>query len=142
MDLIHVQGAKMQKTKPARGKGYTAGASYITNIVINNIEAKLNLVPGAFCTCVGKEYLDRIYNNWKERLIPIEGIKFSSASQDMHPLSIFEAEIIFTNPVGSRRLKAEFVVMNNCTSQHFILENDYLNIYGILLIIIKTDISL
>ncbi|MBW0563715.1 hypothetical protein O181_103430 [Austropuccinia psidii MF-1] len=25
MDLIHVQDAKMQKTKPARGKGYTAG---------------------------------------------------------------------------------------------------------------------
>ncbi|MBW0587105.1 hypothetical protein O181_126820 [Austropuccinia psidii MF-1] len=36
MDLIHVQDAKMQKTKPARGKGYTAGSSCITNIVINN----------------------------------------------------------------------------------------------------------
>ncbi|MBW0538448.1 hypothetical protein O181_078163 [Austropuccinia psidii MF-1] len=38
MDLIHVQDAKMQKTKPARGKGYTDGASCITNIV------KLNLL--------------------------------------------------------------------------------------------------
>ncbi|MBW0519927.1 hypothetical protein O181_059642 [Austropuccinia psidii MF-1] len=27
MDLIHVQDAKMQRTIPARGKGYTAGAS-------------------------------------------------------------------------------------------------------------------
>ncbi|MBW0584450.1 hypothetical protein O181_124165 [Austropuccinia psidii MF-1] len=34
MDLIHVQDAKMQKTKPARGKGYTAGSSCITNTVI------------------------------------------------------------------------------------------------------------
>ncbi|MBW0511453.1 hypothetical protein O181_051168 [Austropuccinia psidii MF-1] len=49
----------------------------------------------------------------------------------MHPLGIFEAEMIFPNPTGSIRLKVEFVVMNNCTSQHFILGNDYLNIYGI-----------
>ncbi|MBW0526929.1 hypothetical protein O181_066644 [Austropuccinia psidii MF-1] len=49
----------------------------------------------------------------------------------MHPLGIFEASIIFPHPVESIRLKGEFVVMNNCTSQHFILGNYYLNIYGI-----------
>ncbi|MBW0545009.1 hypothetical protein O181_084724 [Austropuccinia psidii MF-1] len=131
MDLIHVQDAKMQKTKPARGKGYTAGESCITNIVINTREAKLHLDSGSFCTCVGKDYLARIYTNWKESLMPIEGIKFSSASQDMHPLCIFEAAMIFPHPAGSITLKVEFVVMHNCTSQHFILGNDYLNIYGI-----------
>ncbi|MBW0552626.1 hypothetical protein O181_092341 [Austropuccinia psidii MF-1] len=131
MDLIHVQDAKMQKTKPSRAKGYTYGESCITNIVINNREAKLHLDSGAFCTCVGKDYLDRIYTNWKEILIPLEGIKFSSATQDMHPLGICESEMIFSHPAGSIRLKAGFVVMNNCTSQHFILGNDYLNIYGI-----------
>ncbi|MBW0568577.1 hypothetical protein O181_108292 [Austropuccinia psidii MF-1] len=126
IDLIHVQDAKMQKTKPARGKGYC-----ITNIVINKREAKIHLYSGAFCNCVGKDYLDKIYTNWQDKLIPIEGIKFSSASQNMHPLGIFEAAMIFPHPTGSIRLKVEFVVMNNCTSQHFILENDYLNIYGI-----------
>ncbi|MBW0573868.1 hypothetical protein O181_113583 [Austropuccinia psidii MF-1] len=131
MDLIHVQYSKMQKTKPARGKGYTAGASCITNIVINKREAKLHLDSGAFCTCFGKDYLDSIYTNWKESLMPIEGIKFSSASQDMHPLIIFQAAIIFPHLAGSIRLKVEFVVMNNCTLQHFILGNDHLNIYGI-----------
>ncbi|MBW0547122.1 hypothetical protein O181_086837 [Austropuccinia psidii MF-1] len=131
MDLIHVQVAKMQKTKPARGEGYTAGASCITNIVINNREAKLHLDSGAFFTCVGKDYHDRIYTNWKESLILIEGIKFSSASQDMQPLAIFEAAMIFPHPAGSIILKAEFVVMNNCTSQQIILGNDYLNISGI-----------
>ncbi|MBW0593165.1 hypothetical protein O181_132880, partial [Austropuccinia psidii MF-1] len=49
----------------------------------------------------------------------------------MHPLGIFEAALIFPHPAGSIRLKVEIVVMNNCTSQHFILGNDYLNIYGI-----------
>ncbi|MBW0509963.1 hypothetical protein O181_049678 [Austropuccinia psidii MF-1] len=115
----------------ARGKGYIAGACCITNIVINNREAKLHLDSGAFCTCAGKDYLESIYTNWKEILIPIEGIKFSSASQDMDPLGIFEAEMISPHPEGSIRLKVEFVVMNNCTSQHFILGNNYLNINGI-----------
>ncbi|MBW0529400.1 hypothetical protein O181_069115 [Austropuccinia psidii MF-1] len=129
MDLIHVQDAKMQKTKPARGKGYTAGASCITNIVIKKRESKLHLDSGDFCTCVGKDCLDRIYTNWKESLMPIEGIKFRSSSQDMHPLGIFEATMIFPHPAGSIRLNVEFVVMNDCTSQYFILGNDYLNIY-------------
>ncbi|MBW0592707.1 hypothetical protein O181_132422, partial [Austropuccinia psidii MF-1] len=130
MDLTHVQDAKMQKTKPARVKGYTAGTCCITHIVINNIEAKIHLDSGAFCTCVGKNYLDKIYTNWKDNIIPIEGIKPSSASQNMHPLGLFEAAMIFPHSSGSIRLKVEFVVMNNCTSQHFILRNYYLNIYG------------
>ncbi|MBW0575494.1 hypothetical protein O181_115209 [Austropuccinia psidii MF-1] len=133
MDLIHVQDSKMQKTKPARGKGYTVESSCITNIVINNRESKLHLDSGAFCTCVGKDYLGMIYTNWQEALMPIEGIKFSSAIQDMHPLGILEAEIVFPHPAGSIRVKVEFVVMNNCSSQHFILGNDYLNIYGVVL---------
>ncbi|MBW0510976.1 hypothetical protein O181_050691 [Austropuccinia psidii MF-1] len=48
----------------------------------------------------------------------------------MLPLGIFEAAMIFPHPTGSIRLKVEFVVMYNCTPQHFILGNDYLNIYG------------
>ncbi|MBW0541372.1 hypothetical protein O181_081087 [Austropuccinia psidii MF-1] len=131
MDHIHVQDAKMQKPNHARGKGYTSGSSCITNIVINNTEAKIHLDSGAFCTCVGKDYLDKVYTNWQDKIMLIEGIKFSSASQSMHPLGIFEAAMIFPHPAGSIRLKVEFVVINNCTSKHFILENDYLNIYGI-----------
>ncbi|MBW0477252.1 hypothetical protein O181_016967 [Austropuccinia psidii MF-1] len=65
MDLIHVKDAKIQKTKPARGKGYTAGSSCITNIVIENKEAKITFYPGVFCTCVGKNYLENISTNWK-----------------------------------------------------------------------------
>ncbi|MBW0581410.1 hypothetical protein O181_121125, partial [Austropuccinia psidii MF-1] len=131
MDLIHVQHAKIQKAKLSRGKGYTAGSSCITSIVIKNKEAKILLDSGAFCTCLGEDYIDKIYTNWQDKLMPIESIKISSSKQNMHPLGIFEAAIIFSHPTGSTRLKFEFVVMNNCTSQHFILRNDYLNIYGI-----------
>ncbi|MBW0545768.1 hypothetical protein O181_085483 [Austropuccinia psidii MF-1] len=121
----------MQKIKPARGKGYTAGLSCITNIVINNREAKIHHDSGAFCTCVGNDYLENIYTNWQDKLMPIEGMKFSCASQNMHPLGIFEAAMIFPHPAGSIRLKVEFVVMNNCTSKNLILGNDCHNIYGI-----------
>ncbi|MBW0498130.1 hypothetical protein O181_037845 [Austropuccinia psidii MF-1] len=131
MDPMHVQDSKMQKTKPARGKGYTAGSSCVTNIVKNNRGAMIHLDSVAFYTCVGNDYLEKIYTNWQDKLMPIEGIKFSSASQNMHPLGIFEAEMIFPHPAGSIRLKVEFVVLNNYTSQHFILGNDYLNIYVI-----------
>ncbi|MBW0564100.1 hypothetical protein O181_103815 [Austropuccinia psidii MF-1] len=131
IDLIHVQDAIMKKTKPARGKGYTVGASCITNIVINKREAKLHLDSGAFFPCVGKDYLDRTYTRWQESLISTEGIKFSSPIQDMHPLGAFEAPMISPHPAGSIKLKVEFVFMNNFTSQNFILGNDYLNIYGI-----------
>ncbi|MBW0482763.1 hypothetical protein O181_022478 [Austropuccinia psidii MF-1] len=131
MDLINVQDAKMQKTKPSRGKGYTAGSSCITNIVIKNKEAKTHHDSGAFCTCVGKNYFEKIYANWQDQLMPVEGIKFRSCSQNIHPLGILEAEMIFPRPAGSIRLAFEAVVMNNCTSQHFIIGNNYLNIYVI-----------
>ncbi|MBW0498381.1 hypothetical protein O181_038096 [Austropuccinia psidii MF-1] len=59
-DLINIQDGTMCKTKPARGKGYTAGASCITSILMNDIEVKVNLDTGAFCTSVGKDYLQAI----------------------------------------------------------------------------------
>ncbi|MBW0500704.1 hypothetical protein O181_040419 [Austropuccinia psidii MF-1] len=95
MNLIHVQDAKIQKAKTSIGKGYTAGSSCITNIVIKNKDSKIHLDSGAFCTCFGKDYLGMIYTNWEETLIQIEGIKFNSASQDMQSLGILEAEMIF-----------------------------------------------
>ncbi|MBW0517162.1 hypothetical protein O181_056877 [Austropuccinia psidii MF-1] len=70
--LINIQDARMCNTKPARGKGYTAGASCITSFLMNDIEAKVNLDTEAFCTCMGKDYLllyflngGTIYYQWR-----------------------------------------------------------------------------
>ncbi|MBW0548487.1 hypothetical protein O181_088202 [Austropuccinia psidii MF-1] len=49
----------------------------------------------------------------------------------MYPLGILDTNIVFPHPAGSVRMKTEIVVMDDCTSQHIILGNDYLNIYGI-----------
>ncbi|MBW0519414.1 hypothetical protein O181_059129 [Austropuccinia psidii MF-1] len=121
----------MCKTKHARGKGYTAGASCITSILMNDIEAKVNLDTGAFCTCVGKDNLQAILPGWKSHLLPIQGVQFSSSSNNMYFLGILDTNLVFPHPTGSVRMKTEIVVMDSCTSQDIILGNDYLNIYGI-----------
>ncbi|MBW0506686.1 hypothetical protein O181_046401 [Austropuccinia psidii MF-1] len=97
-NLINIQDAIMCKPKPARGKGYTAGASCITSILINNTEAKVNLDAGGFFTCVGKDYLQAILPGWKNHLFPIEGVQFSSASNNMHPLGILDTNLVFPHP--------------------------------------------
>ncbi|MBW0555439.1 hypothetical protein O181_095154 [Austropuccinia psidii MF-1] len=130
-NLINIQDTRMCKTQPARVKGYTAGESCITSILINDVEAKVNLDTGDFFTCIGKDYLKVILPEWKNHLLPIEGVQFSSSSSNMYPLDILDTDIVFPRPAGSVRMKTELVVMDNCTSQHIILGNDYLNIYGI-----------
>ncbi|MBW0521755.1 hypothetical protein O181_061470 [Austropuccinia psidii MF-1] len=47
-NLINIQDSRMCKTKTARGKTYTAGACCMTLILMNDIEAKVNLDTGAF----------------------------------------------------------------------------------------------
>ncbi|MBW0518698.1 hypothetical protein O181_058413 [Austropuccinia psidii MF-1] len=49
----------------------------------------------------------------------------------MNPLGIIDLKLIFLHPSQRIRLKVEFVVMDDCTSNYFILGNDYFSIYGI-----------
>ncbi|MBW0464770.1 hypothetical protein O181_004485 [Austropuccinia psidii MF-1] len=49
----------------------------------------------------------------------------------MKALGIFETTDIFPHVNGKLRITVEFVVMENCSSTHFILGNDYLIMYGI-----------
>ncbi|MBW0555030.1 hypothetical protein O181_094745 [Austropuccinia psidii MF-1] len=130
-NLTDIQDAKLYRTKPAKGMGYTAGKSSISIFMVDNPEAKVNLDTGAYCTCVGKSYLKTFVLDWQEKLIPIQGVKYSSASESMKPLGIIDFTLIFPHPSQCVRIKVEFVVMDNCTSNHFILGNDYLSIYGI-----------
>ncbi|MBW0579122.1 hypothetical protein O181_118837, partial [Austropuccinia psidii MF-1] len=129
--LINIQDARMCKTKPARGKGYTAGASCITSVLMNDSEAKVNLDTGELFTCVGKDYLQFILPEWRNPLLPIESVQLSSASNNTYPLGILDTNLVFPHPEGSIRMKTDILVMENCTSQHIILGNDYLNIHGV-----------
>ncbi|MBW0567775.1 hypothetical protein O181_107490 [Austropuccinia psidii MF-1] len=127
-NLTNVQDAKLYRTKPAKRMGYTAGKSSISIVMVDNQEAKVNLDTGAYCTCVGKGYLKNIVSDWQEKLIPIQGVKFRSASVSMKLLGIIDLTLIFPHPSQCIILKVEFLVMDNCTSNNFILGNDYLQI--------------
>ncbi|MBW0559588.1 hypothetical protein O181_099303 [Austropuccinia psidii MF-1] len=59
----------------------------------------------------------------------IEGVKFIGAHESMNPLGIIELKLIFPRPSQGIRVKGEFVVMEHCTNNHFILGNDSLSIY-------------
>ncbi|MBW0559015.1 hypothetical protein O181_098730 [Austropuccinia psidii MF-1] len=119
------------KTKPNREKGDTASKSCIKELGIDNKPTKPFLDPGAFCSCVGKSFLKTCVPNFEDQLLPIDGIKFNSASNPMKALGIFETSVIFPHINGNLRITVEFVVMENCSSTHFILGNDYLIMYGI-----------
>ncbi|MBW0502606.1 hypothetical protein O181_042321 [Austropuccinia psidii MF-1] len=131
LDLSKVQDAQPMKTKPNRRKGYTAGNSCITEVVIDNKPTELLLNPGAFFSCVGKYSLKTCVSNFEDQSLPIDGIKFNSASNPMKALAIVENNFIFPHINGNLRITVEFVVMENCSSTHFILVNDYLIMYGI-----------
>ncbi|MBW0552620.1 hypothetical protein O181_092335 [Austropuccinia psidii MF-1] len=131
LDLSKIQDAQLMKTKPIRGKVYTAGNSCITEVVIDNKHTKILLDPGAFCSCVGKSFLKTCVPNLEDKLLPIDGIKFNSASNPMTELGIFETAVIFPHINGNLRITVEFVVMENFSSTHFILGNEYLIMYGI-----------
>ncbi|MBW0479384.1 hypothetical protein O181_019099 [Austropuccinia psidii MF-1] len=68
-DLIKIQDGRMCKTKPARGKVYTAEASCITSVKMNEFEAKVNLETGEFCNFIGRDYLQIILPEWKNHLL-------------------------------------------------------------------------
>ncbi|MBW0544794.1 hypothetical protein O181_084509 [Austropuccinia psidii MF-1] len=131
LDLSKFQDAQLMKTKPNRGKGCTAGNSCITKVVIDNKPPKLLLDPGAFCSCIGKSFLKTCVPIFEDQLLPIDGIKFNSESNPMKALGIFETNFIFPHINGNLRITVEFVVMENFSSPHFILGNDYLIMYGI-----------
>ncbi|MBW0505028.1 hypothetical protein O181_044743 [Austropuccinia psidii MF-1] len=89
-NLTNIQDAKLYRTKTSKGMGYTAGKSSISIVMVGNQEAKVNLDTGAYCTCVGKSYLKTIVPDWEEKIIPIQGVKFSSASESLKPLVIID----------------------------------------------------
>ncbi|MBW0580547.1 hypothetical protein O181_120262 [Austropuccinia psidii MF-1] len=66
--LKNIQDAKLYRTKPEKGMGYTAGKSSISILMVENQEAKVNLDTGAYCTCVGKSYLKAIVPDWEDNL--------------------------------------------------------------------------
>ncbi|MBW0539545.1 hypothetical protein O181_079260 [Austropuccinia psidii MF-1] len=126
LDLSKVQDAQLMKTKPNRGKGYTAGNSCITEVVFDSKLTKPLLDPGAFFSCFGKSFLKTCVPNFEGQLLLIDAIKLNSASNPVKALGIFETNVIFQHINSNLRITVKFIVMENCSTTNFILGNDYL----------------
>ncbi|MBW0528734.1 hypothetical protein O181_068449 [Austropuccinia psidii MF-1] len=131
LDLLKIQEAQPMKSKPNRGSVYTTGNSCITEVVIYNKPTKLLHDPGAFVSCFCKSFLKNCVPEFEDQLFPIHGIKFNIASSPMKTLGTSKTTVIFPHINGNLIIMVEFVVMENCSSTHFILGNDYLLMYVI-----------
>ncbi|MBW0502874.1 hypothetical protein O181_042589 [Austropuccinia psidii MF-1] len=103
--LRNIQDVELYRTKPEKGMGYTAGKSSISIVMVENQEARVNLDTGEYCTCVGKIYLKTVVQHWEEKIIPIQGVNCSSASESMKPLGSIDLTLIFPHPSQCIRLK-------------------------------------
>ncbi|MBW0464531.1 hypothetical protein O181_004246 [Austropuccinia psidii MF-1] len=119
--LKNILDAKLCGRKPVKGMRYTTGKASESVIMVENQEAKFNLDTGPYCKFVGKSYLTTIIQNWEEKLIPIQGVKFSSASESMKALGIIDLTWIFPHPSQFIRINVEFLELDNCTSNHLII---------------------
>ncbi|MBW0582090.1 hypothetical protein O181_121805 [Austropuccinia psidii MF-1] len=79
LDLSKAQDAQLMRTKPKRGKGYTAANSCITEVMIDNKPTQNLFDPGAFCSCVGKSFLKTCVPNFEYQFLSIDGIKFNES---------------------------------------------------------------
>ncbi|MBW0564494.1 hypothetical protein O181_104209 [Austropuccinia psidii MF-1] len=104
-NLINIQDSRMCNTKPARGKGYTAGASCLTSALMKDVQVKVNLDTGKFCPCISKGFLQIILPEWRNHLLPIECVQFSSTSNNIYPLGILDTNLVFSQPAGRVRMK-------------------------------------
>ncbi|MBW0465624.1 hypothetical protein O181_005339 [Austropuccinia psidii MF-1] len=80
---------------------------------MNYVEDKVNLDIGSFCTFIGQEYLQIILPEWKNHLLPIKGVQFSRANDNMYPSGILDTNLVLPHPTGSVRMKTEIVVIEN-----------------------------
>ena len=129
-EVTNISEARLMKTKPSRGKGYTAGKSNITSVIFNDQEADLLLDSGAFCSIVSKKYLKQFCPEFVDQLLPTGSLKLNSASSTMKPVGIFPFSLIIPHVQGAVRIQVEFIVVEDGVSNYFILGNDYLTIYG------------
>ncbi|KAI7946864.1 hypothetical protein MJO29_011391 [Puccinia striiformis f. sp. tritici] len=129
-EIVHITDAKLIKTRPGKGKGYTAGTSSITQVICEKEEAKMLLDQGAFCSVVSRRYLKQFLPNWRDNLMPLSGLSLHSCNSTIKALGIIEINLLLPYPSGSVRIKVEFIVLEDGRNDYFILGTDYLKLYG------------
>ena len=103
--VTNITEARLMKTKPVQGRGYTAGKSNLTFVIFHEQEAEMLLDSGAFCSIVSRKYLQNLCPDFRDSLLPAGKMKLNSASNTMKPLGIFPCSLIIPHPSGSVKIQ-------------------------------------
>ncbi|KAG0145801.1 hypothetical protein CROQUDRAFT_45308 [Cronartium quercuum f. sp. fusiforme G11] len=127
----HVMDARQLLTRPAPGKAHTLGHHSLTTALLENQEVRILLDSGAACLVVGRTFLEKLFPEWRMKLLPCSNMTFKSCNNRLEAIGIIELPLIFPHIQGSVRIKPEFVVMEDATPEYFILGSDFFGLYGI-----------
>ncbi|MBW0504119.1 hypothetical protein O181_043834 [Austropuccinia psidii MF-1] len=93
-------------------------------VCIDNAPNPLRIYSGEYCSIVARNYLER-------QLLPTKAKNFKSASGKIISIGTVIKEIIIPHRKGNIRLNPEFLVLDDCHIQDFLLGTDYQRMYGI-----------
>ena len=97
--------ARPVKPTPDRGRGFTAGESRFVTVLFKRKPVRLLIDSGADCSIVSEQLLNDLYPDWEDHRLPINGVKFKSATSGLGAIGIIETDITFPDLKESVRIK-------------------------------------
>ena len=86
---------------------------------------------GEFCSYASTNFLEIIYPEWRQNLLPVPKATFSSFKSTIKPIGVVILPLIFPHTKGSLRLNVKFVFLADGICDYLILGNDTFCMYGI-----------
>ncbi|MBW0513511.1 hypothetical protein O181_053226 [Austropuccinia psidii MF-1] len=121
----HTKAAKTFLVTPTKVISYIHGTATKMNVCSDNSQHPLIIDSGAHYSIVAREYLDKNFPNWENKLFKTKAKNFKSASGKMTSIGTIIKEIIIPNIKGNIRLNPEFVVLEDGHIQGFLLGTDH-----------------
>ena len=84
MEVGHVSDSKLLTNKPETGMCYTLRRTIYTKVLSQDKAFKKLLDIGAFCSCASSKFLDIIYPEWRQNLLPVPKATFSSCNSTIY----------------------------------------------------------
>ena len=96
-----------------------------TYILIEEKLCSCLIYISAFCSIVGKRFLEKMGINHEDKSMKMSSAKIKSCTSSMTPLGILPFDILFTHKRESISMSIEFIVMQDYMSSYCIIGNDW-----------------
>ncbi|MBW0572113.1 hypothetical protein O181_111828 [Austropuccinia psidii MF-1] len=110
---------------------YIHGTATKMTFSLENAQHPIIIESGAHLLIDAREYMEKQFPNWEEKILPTKESNFKSASGKMTFIGINIKEIAIPHRKGDIRLNSEFLVLEYLHIQGFLLGTDYQRMYGI-----------